>query len=151
MARCSYHPKIETELTCTECGKPICPKEMVLTPVGYKCPEHAKVLPSQYLYIKPKQILLATAASLAAGVGGAVMLVLTGFIGLFAGLLWGIAMSEVVRRASGGHRGGVVAVIAVGGVGAGWLATLPLGGIWFATPIVAAIAAAIQLAAPVRR
>ena len=31
-----------TGLTCAECGRPICPKCLVKTPVGLKCEEHAQ-------------------------------------------------------------------------------------------------------------
>jgi hypothetical protein len=43
MARCSRHPKIETSLSCGKCGEPICPKCMVETPVGARCPACARV------------------------------------------------------------------------------------------------------------
>lgn len=147
MPRCSYHPNVETDLTCTECGKPICPKEMVLTPVGYKCPEHARPQRSQYTYIKPKQAVFAVLAAAGAGLGGAAVLAAIGFGGLFGGIIWGMLTAEAVRRASGGHRGGIVAGIAASGVGLGWVATLPFGGLWFLTPLVAAAAAVVQLTA----
>ena len=37
--KCTYHPDVETELRCGKCGKPICPRCMVQTPVGARCPE----------------------------------------------------------------------------------------------------------------
>ena len=114
MARCSYHPDVETELSCTECGKPICPKEMVLTPVGYKCPEHARPKRSQYTFVKPKQLALAIVAGVIVGIGGAFLVaaITGGFLGYFIGLIWGSVTSEAVRRASGGHRGGTVGTVA---------------------------------------
>lgn len=145
MPRCSYHPDVETELTCTECGKPICPREMVQTPVGYKCPEHARPARSQYVYMKPAQAVLAAVAALAAGVAGAALLAFFGFGGILGGLLWGLLVAQVVRRASGGHQGAIVAGIAAGGIGVGWIAMLPFGGLWIATPIVAAAVAFFQL------
>lgn len=145
MARCSYHPDVETELTCTECGKPICPREMVQTPVGYKCPEDARAARSQYVYLKPAQAVRAAVAALAVGLAGAALLAFVGFGGLLGGLLWGLLAAEVVRRASGGHRGSAVAGIAAAGIGVGWLASLPLGGLWIVTPIAAAVVAFFQL------
>jgi hypothetical protein len=41
--KCAYHPDVDTELRCSKCGKPICPKCMVQTPVGAKCPDCAKL------------------------------------------------------------------------------------------------------------
>jgi hypothetical protein len=36
---CVNHPKVETRLRCNKCGKPICSKCAVRTPVGYRCRE----------------------------------------------------------------------------------------------------------------
>lgn len=40
--RCSYHPDVITRLRCSRCGKPICPRCMVSTPVGFRCPDCAR-------------------------------------------------------------------------------------------------------------
>jgi hypothetical protein len=40
--RCFYHPNVETRLRCSRCDKPICPRCMVSTPVGYRCPDCAR-------------------------------------------------------------------------------------------------------------
>ena len=37
--RCAYHPGTETELTCGRCDKPICPRCLVHTEVGIRCPD----------------------------------------------------------------------------------------------------------------
>ncbi len=142
MARCSYHPDVETELTCTECGKPICPKEMVQTPVGYKCPEDARPRKEQLRYVKPRQIAVAAGAGLVTGVGGAFLVVLIGWGGFILGILWGSLVSEAVRRASGGHRGGLVGGIAAGSIVIGTLVT----GVGWFTAIIAVVVALIQLA-----
>ena len=39
---CVNHPKVETRLTCSNCGDPICTRCMVTTAVGQKCPRCAK-------------------------------------------------------------------------------------------------------------
>ncbi len=41
--RCATHPEIETNLKCGKCGKPICPKCLVQTPVGARCRDCAKL------------------------------------------------------------------------------------------------------------
>jgi hypothetical protein len=41
--RCATHPDVETNLRCGKCGKPICPKCMVQTPVGARCQECARL------------------------------------------------------------------------------------------------------------
>lgn len=39
--QCATHPKVETNLTCGKCGKPICPRCMVQTDVGVRCAQCA--------------------------------------------------------------------------------------------------------------
>ncbi len=116
MAQCSFHPDVETEMSCAECGRAICPKDMVSTPVGYKCPVCAKPKKSQYTYIKPKQLLAAVGVAAVVGVGGAFLLHAFlgrgGFFGFFIGYGWGMLTAEAVRRASGGHRGRELTIVA---------------------------------------
>jgi membrane associated rhomboid family serine protease len=40
---CYRHPRVETAVSCSECGRPICPDCMVFGPVGIRCPECAGV------------------------------------------------------------------------------------------------------------
>ena len=42
MAVCYRHPKRETGVSCSSCGRPICPECMTPTPVGMRCPECAR-------------------------------------------------------------------------------------------------------------
>jgi membrane associated rhomboid family serine protease len=39
MAVCYRHPNRETGVSCSNCGKPICPDCMTATPVGMRCPD----------------------------------------------------------------------------------------------------------------
>src|SRR2546421_12603283 len=39
MAVCYRHPSRETGVSCSSCGRPICPDCMTPTPVGMRCPE----------------------------------------------------------------------------------------------------------------
>ncbi|MDZ4179183.1 MAG: hypothetical protein U1E29_08130 [Coriobacteriia bacterium] len=116
MPECSFHPGVETEVRCSECERPICPKDMVPTPVGYKCPICARPARGQYTYVKPRQYAFAAVASaLAGGLGGLVL----GWLGigfLLLSLVWGLGVAEAVRRASGGHRGAGLAAVASGGI-----------------------------------
>jgi hypothetical protein len=65
--RCAAHPNTETGLTCNKCGKPICPKCMVQTPVGARCPDCAKlgklptfvIAPTDYMKALPVGLLVA--------------------------------------------------------------------------------------------
>ena len=40
---CYRHPNRMTAVSCSECGRPICPDCMNFAPVGIKCPDHAGV------------------------------------------------------------------------------------------------------------
>jgi membrane associated rhomboid family serine protease len=42
MAVCYRHPNRETGVSCSACGRPICPDCMTPTPVGMRCPECAR-------------------------------------------------------------------------------------------------------------
>jgi membrane associated rhomboid family serine protease len=42
MATCYRHPSRETGVSCSNCGRPICPDCMTTTRVGMRCPECAK-------------------------------------------------------------------------------------------------------------
>jgi membrane associated rhomboid family serine protease len=42
MATCYRHPQRETNVSCSNCGRPICPDCMTSTPVGMRCPECAR-------------------------------------------------------------------------------------------------------------
>ena len=42
MATCYRHPTRETGVSCSNCGRPICPDCMTSTPVGMRCPECAR-------------------------------------------------------------------------------------------------------------
>ncbi|WP_205697366.1 rhomboid family intramembrane serine protease [Conexibacter sp. SYSU D00693] len=42
MATCYRHPGRETGVSCSNCGRPICPDCMTPTPVGMRCPDCAK-------------------------------------------------------------------------------------------------------------
>ena len=39
MATCYRHPNVETGVSCSNCGNPICPDCMTTTPVGMRCPD----------------------------------------------------------------------------------------------------------------
>lgn len=41
MLRCYRHPDRETGVSCSECGRGICPDCMTFSPVGIRCPDHA--------------------------------------------------------------------------------------------------------------
>ncbi len=112
MPKCTFHPNVETSVRCVECDRPICPKDFVETPVGYKCKECARQLPSARLAIRPKQLALAVLAAAVVGIGGSFLASAVGYVDWPIAVLLGIGAGEAARRASGGHRGAAVATAA---------------------------------------
>jgi hypothetical protein len=116
VAECSYHPGVETNVSCAECGRAICPKDMVATPVGYKCPDCARPAAGQLAYVKPRQLVLGALAALGAALVGGLLLGAVHMTFFLVSILYGALVAEAARRGSGGHRG--VTIAAVAGVAA---------------------------------
>lgn len=133
-------------MRCAECERYICPKDMVETPVGYKCPVCAKQPRSATVQVKPRQLAGAAGMGLVVGAGGGLLLGLLGFGFFFVGLLWGGATAEAVRRGSGGHLGWTVASVAIVSLLAGWLLGNALGRVSVLTLGMAVLAAVGMLA-----
>ncbi len=70
---CADHPDVETRLRCSRCGRPICPRCGVRTPVGMRCPDCAGTRSS--VAANPAGTLTAAGAGLA--------------VATAAGLAWG--------------------------------------------------------------
>lgn len=56
--RCALDPDTETNLTCGKCGQPICPKCLVQTPVGARCPQCAALKQEIILYLEEEPRIL---------------------------------------------------------------------------------------------
>jgi hypothetical protein len=63
---CADHPDVETRLRCSRCGRPICPRCGVRTPVGMRCPDCAGTRSS--VAANPARTLTAAAAGLAVAI-----------------------------------------------------------------------------------
>lgn len=120
---CATHPEVETELACGKCGRFICPRCMVQTPVGARCRECAQLRRPPMYSLGPASI--ARVAGAAIGAGAAVGLVwgllvpgfgLLGFFMLFLGMFAGYGMANLVEWAGGRKRGPVVQWSAVAGI-----------------------------------
>jgi hypothetical protein len=120
---CATHPEVETELACGKCGRFICPRCMVQTPVGARCRECAQMRRPPMYSLGPASIARVAGAAIGAGV--AVGLVwgllvpgfgLLGFFMLFLGMFAGYGMANLVDWAGGRKRGPVVQWSAVAGI-----------------------------------
>ena len=140
MPQCAWHPGTETGVSCPDCGRYMCPKDMVDTPVGYKCRECGLTRVTRG-GVKPRQLLTASAFGLVAA------LVLPPLVGLvhfaFIGaLLYGGLVGEAVKRGVGGHRTTEFAAIAAACAVLGALAWTPI----FEFDIVLAVGGAVVAA-----
>jgi tetratricopeptide (TPR) repeat protein len=98
---CANHPNVQTRLRCNRCGKPICTRCAIRTPVGYRCRE----------CVGQQQAVYFTGGALDYVIGGVIALVLSGltsflmtslgawFFALILGPTIGIAIAEAVRFA----------------------------------------------------
>ncbi len=117
--RCATHPKIETSLRCGKCEKPICPKCLLQTPVGARCPDCAKLhrLPTYRVSINYYLRAAGTGLGMAI-VCGIIWGLVIGFLPLYLNLLLapaaGYAIGEVVSLSVNRKRGTGLAV--VGGI-----------------------------------
>jgi hypothetical protein len=113
--KCARHPDIETNLRCGKCGKPICPKCVVQTPVGARCSDCAAVKRLPVYSVPTAYYARAAAAGLAAGSAlGAVwpFIPLGGFFWLIIAAGIGYAIGEVISLAVNRKRGPGLQVIA---------------------------------------
>jgi hypothetical protein len=129
--KCSYHPDVETALKCGKCGKPICPKCMVETPVGARCPDCAKTtkLPTFQLSARHYLIAAGTALGLAIAVGFIWGMLRSFLPFIFLDLLLaagvGFVIGELVGRAVNRKRGKWLALIGALAIPVAYLASIP--------------------------
>ena len=116
--QCATHPQVETNLRCGKCGKPICPKCMVQTPVGARCPDCARLYKLPTYQVSTKYYLRAAGTGLGmAIVCGIVWGVIEWVIPIFSFNLLlapgaGYAIGEVIGLSVNRKRGKGLATIA---------------------------------------
>jgi hypothetical protein len=113
---CARHPSVETVLRCGRCDTPICPRCLVPTPVGARCPDCARVRRFALL-VKPKEFARAAGMGLAvAAVGSLVLSFLfrsLPFIGLWGLAFLGFAVGEAVSVGANRKRARELGPVAV--------------------------------------
>ena len=106
--RCALHPETKTNLRCSKCGQLICPKCLVQTPVGARCPECAALKRLPVYDVSAVFYARAIAAGLiTASVLGAIwpFIPLGGFLSLIIAAGIGYAIGEVVSLSVNRKRG----------------------------------------------
>jgi len=129
--KCSYHPDVEPELRCGKCGKPICPKCLVETPVGARCPDCARPTRLPTFQFSAKHYLIAAGTALGLAI---VFGFIWGAIRAFLPIIWldlllaagvGFVISELVGRAVNRKRGKWLALIGALAIVASYLVSIP--------------------------
>ena len=130
----TYHPDVETELRCGKCGKPICPKCMVQTPVGARCPECGRLQKLPTFHITKKYYLRAivTATGMAFACGAVWWAVMPfSYFNFLLAAGFGYAIGEVISRSVNRKRGRGLALIAGVAVVVAYLVSIfPPWGLW---------------------
>ncbi len=126
---CVNHPKTETLLRCNKCGKPVCIKCVVRTPVGYRCKECLNIQRAGYYTATPMDYAIAgIVGTIASIIGGGIAAALGGlfwFFAIFYAPAAGGIIAEIIRWATQKRRGRYLwlvgcATLVVGGfIGAG--------------------------------
>lgn len=109
--RCATHPEVETNLSCGRCGHPICPKCMVQTLVGPRCPDCANLKRLPTYEVSPRQYLIAVGVGMGVAIAAGFVwaLIWNAIHFLFLSLLIaagiGYAIGEVISLATNRKRG----------------------------------------------
>lgn len=98
---CANHPGVETRLRCNRCGKPICIRCAVRTPVGYRCRQCVGEQRAAYFTGGVLDYVIGGLVALVLGMLANYLIALLGawFFALILGPTVGVAIAEVVRLA----------------------------------------------------
>lgn len=110
---CSYHPNVRTRLRCSKCGKPICPRCAVETPVGFRCPDCAQVRGLPTYQAGPTTLLKAGIVGLLVAVGCGVLWGYYPSWVFYICLLLGFGVAEGINWAANHKRGGELQFLGV--------------------------------------
>jgi hypothetical protein len=120
---CTVHPNVETTLRCNRCGRPMCTRCAVKTPVGYRCRECVRAQQDKFFDAQMLDYLIAAGVSLVFSFFAAALLARIGFflIAFFLAPAAGGVIGTVVWRMTGKRRGRYTAIVVGTGVVAGAL------------------------------
>ncbi|HRE46116.1 MAG TPA: hypothetical protein PLD47_00185 [Aggregatilineales bacterium] len=121
---CAVHPTVESGLKCNKCGRYMCTKCAVYTPVGYRCKQCVNQQQAGFFKALPIDYALAIAVALVGGLlGGFILPKLFLFGVLILSFPAGIGIGEAVWRVTKKRRGkyiphAIVGAILVGAIAA---------------------------------
>jgi len=127
---CARHPSTVTYLRCASCNTPICLRCQVMTPVGAKCPDCARVPLNPKFRLRPLDIVLTAVICLAGGIVlGLLASAIAGFLvplrdplAIFFPTLAGLILAEAIRKAMPAKRSAILSVFLALGVLLAWIA-----------------------------
>ena len=111
---CANHPQTPTQLRCNKCGKPICTKCVVRTPVGYRCRECVRGQQAIFETALWYDYIIAAVICLPLGAISAAVLGNLGFFMFFLAPVAGGLTAELVRAAVRRRRGRYLVWVAAG-------------------------------------
>ncbi len=130
--KCATHPQVETNLRCSKCGKPICPKCMVQTPVGARCPDCARLYKLPTYSVSTQYYLRAAGTGLGMAIGLGIVWAVVGwflrfpFLNLILAAGAGYAIGEIIGLSVNRKRGTGLAIIAGIAVATSYLVSILL-------------------------
>ena len=116
---CTVHPNIATSLRCNRCGRPMCTRCAVKTPVGYRCRECVREQQDKFFDAQMRDYLIAGVVALVMSFVAAAILARIGwfiivfFLAPAAGGLIGRAIFRLTGRRRGRYTGAVVGTCVV--------------------------------------
>lgn len=125
---CANHPNVETMLRCNRCGKPICTRCAVQTPVGYRCRECVGAQQASFYTGGTLDYVIGAVIALVLGAIAAYLMTLLGawFFALILGPTIGIGIAELVRLAVRRRRSRYLWLVVAGSIIIGALPALLL-------------------------
>lgn len=103
---CYRHPTVETGLRCNNCGKYICSKCAMRTPVGYRCPDCLRTQQNVFFNMNEASYAIAGVVAFVLAIPAVFVLSKLGlFIVIILGIPAGGFISEAVHRAIKRQRG----------------------------------------------
>jgi hypothetical protein len=110
--RCARHPNVETVLRCGRCETPICPRCLISTPVGARCPTCAQVKRFALL-LKPVELAKAVGFGLGSGTIGTLIVGYIPFLGILGYMVMGFLVGQAVLIGANRKRARELGPIAV--------------------------------------
>lgn len=117
--RCYRHPDRETYVRCGRCDQPICSRCAMQGPVGFRCRECGRPARDPLTSMRPSQLAIGLAISVAGGLVVGLMSGRIGFFGLILAWFAGGIIADAILRFVGIKRGPIMAATLVGGIVAG--------------------------------